>query len=75
MIDKMTKYSFILLSGDAPGFLKDLEGLGVVDITRSEKPVDDIRAGRFKVPDKKTVAPIGEFSDISSGDDSELPFS
>jgi len=41
----------------------------------TEKPVDDIRAGRFKVPDKKTVAPIGEFSDISSGDDSELPFS
>ena len=42
MIDKMTKYSFVLLSGDAPAFLKNLEELGVVDITRSEKPVDDV---------------------------------
>ena len=41
MIEKMTKYSFVLLSGDAERFLKDLEELGVVDITRSEKPVDD----------------------------------
>ena len=42
MIDKMTKYSFVLLSGDAPGFLEDLGKLGVVDITRSEKPVDEV---------------------------------
>lgn len=42
MIEKMTKYSFVLLSGDAPAFLKNLEELGVVDITRSEKPVDGI---------------------------------
>ena len=41
MIDKMTKYSFVLLSGEAESFLKELEELGVVDITRSEKPVDD----------------------------------
>ena len=41
MIEKMTKYSFVLLSGDAGRFLRDLEELGVVDITRSEKPVDD----------------------------------
>ena len=40
MIERMTKYSFVLMSGDAERFLKDLEGLGVVDITRSEKPVD-----------------------------------
>lgn len=40
MIEKMTKYSFVLLSGDAEGFLKALEDLGVVDITRSVKPVD-----------------------------------
>ncbi len=37
----MTKYSFVLLSGEAEGFLKELEELGVVDITRSEKPVDN----------------------------------
>ena len=42
MIEKMTKYSFALLSGDAEKFLLDLEGLGVVDITRSQKPVDDL---------------------------------
>ncbi|MBQ6087525.1 MAG: ATPase V [Bacteroidales bacterium] len=44
MIDRMTKYSFILLSGKAEDFLKDLEGLGVVDITRSEKAVDEVSA-------------------------------
>lgn len=37
----MLKYDFILLSGDMEGFLKKLQGLGVVDITRSTKPIDD----------------------------------
>ena len=40
MIEKMTKYSFILLSADKEKFLEDLTELGVVDITRSSKPVD-----------------------------------
>ena len=40
MITKMTKYSFILLSGEKEGFLEQLQELGVVDITRSVKPVD-----------------------------------
>ena len=40
MITKMTKYSFILLSGEKDGFLEQLQELGVVDITRSVKPVD-----------------------------------
>jgi V/A-type H+-transporting ATPase subunit I len=40
MIDKMTKYSFILLSGEKENFLKELQGLGLMDITRSVKPVD-----------------------------------
>ena len=40
MIEKMTKYSFILLSADKEKFLADLTELGVVDITRSVKPVD-----------------------------------
>ncbi len=40
MIDKMTKYSFILLSGDQEKFLEEIRDLGVVDITRSSKPVD-----------------------------------
>ena len=41
MITKMTKYSFILLSGEKEGFLEKIQELGVVDITRSVKPVDD----------------------------------
>ena len=41
MIDKMTRYSFILLSGDKEEFLEKIQKLGVVDITRSTKPVDD----------------------------------
>ena len=40
MIIRMTKYSFILLSGEKDGFLEQLQELGVVDITRSVKPVD-----------------------------------
>ncbi len=41
MITSMTKYSFILLSGEQGKFLSNLQELGVVDITRSAKPVDD----------------------------------
>ncbi len=37
----MTKYNFILLSGDVEDFLKKLQGVGVMDITRSTKPVDE----------------------------------
>ena len=40
MIAKMTQYSFILLHGDKESFLSGLQQLGVVDITRSTKPVD-----------------------------------
>ena len=40
MISKMTKYSFILLTGEKEGFLEHLQELGVVDISRSVKPVD-----------------------------------
>ena len=40
MINKMTQYSFILLHGDKEDFLSGLQQLGVVDITRSTKPVD-----------------------------------
>jgi len=41
MIDKMTKYSFILLSSASEGFLDKLAETGVVDISRSSKPVDE----------------------------------
>ena len=40
MITKMTKYSFVLLTGEKEGFLELLQELGVVDISRSVKPID-----------------------------------
>ena len=40
MITSMTKYSFILLNGQQEGFLEKLQEIGLVDITRSVKPVD-----------------------------------
>jgi V/A-type H+-transporting ATPase subunit I len=41
MVTEMTKYDFILMSGDADAFLEKLQSVGVVDITRSLKPIDD----------------------------------
>ncbi len=41
MITEMTKYDFVLLSGDAEAFLLQLQGIGIVDITRSQVPVDE----------------------------------
>ena len=41
MVEKMIKYSFILLSEETDGFLNKLQELGVVDVTRSAKPIDD----------------------------------
>ena len=40
MIEKMTKYSFILLNREKEGFLDELSALGVMDISRSTKPID-----------------------------------
>ena len=39
MISPMTKYSFILLSGQTEEFLSKIQDLGVIDITRSVKQV------------------------------------
>ena len=41
MIEKMTKYSMILLKGQQESFLEGLQELGLVDITRSTKALDD----------------------------------
>ena len=41
MVTEMTKYDFILMSGDADAFLEKLQSVGVVDITRSMKPIDE----------------------------------
>ena len=47
MITKMTKYSFVLLTGEKEGFLEQLQELGVVDISRSVKPVDSDSSEMF----------------------------
>ena len=41
MITPMTKYSFILLSGEQQALLEHIQEVGLVDITRSAKPLDD----------------------------------
>ena len=41
MIASMTKYSFILLNGQQNNLLEQLQEIGLVDITRSTKPIDD----------------------------------
>ena len=41
MVTEMTKYGFILMSGEADAFLEKLQEIGMVDITRSVKPIDE----------------------------------
>ncbi len=41
MISPMTKYSFVLLNGEQDSLLEKLQEIGLMDITRSVKPVDD----------------------------------
>ena len=54
MIIKMTKYSFILMTEEKEGFLEQLQELGVVDISRSVKPVDQDSSEMFaKVTSRK----------------------
>ena len=43
----MTKYSFILMTGEKEGFLEQLQELGVVDISRSVKPIDQDSSEMF----------------------------
>lgn len=41
MIVKMDKYSFILFHSDLDKFLLNIQSLGIVDITRQNKAIDD----------------------------------
>ena len=52
MIEKMTRYNFILPGGEEDRFLARLGELGVVDITRSVKPVDDKSAAMLQEAEK-----------------------
>ncbi|MBQ3438805.1 MAG: ATPase V [Bacteroidales bacterium] len=49
----MTKYSFILLKGDQEGLLEKLQEIGLVDITRSVKPIDDKSAAILAEAERK----------------------
>ena len=52
MIEKMTRYNFILPGGEEGAFLARLGELGVVDITRSVKPVDEKSAAMLQEAEK-----------------------
>lgn len=68
MIDQMTRYDFILLSGSKDSFLESLGALGVMDITRSSKPVDGKSAAMLS-----DIEAVGsEISRIEKGYDDTL---
>ena len=58
MVIEMTKYSFILLEEETEGFLERLQQLGVVDMTRSTKPVDEESSAMLEkaTEEKKAIA-------------------
>ena len=70
MVDKMIKYSFILLSEETDGFLNKLQALGVVDVTRSAKPIDDHSAAMLdSVATAKRV--IGKLESVNYSKDED----
>ena len=68
MITPMTRYDFILLSSGTEAFLEKIQSLGVVDITRSVKPVDSTSAALLE----KITSLKAEISDIEKGSDAHL---
>jgi len=72
MITKMTKYSFILLTGEKEEFLEQLQELGVVDISRSVKPIDSDSSVMFhKVERARKTIEYLESIDYSKDTDAE----
>lgn len=68
MIASMTKYSFILLNGEQEGLLEKLQETGLVDITRSVKPVDGKSGELFAgVERRKTLIQALERIDFPEG--------
>lgn len=49
MIKKMTKYTFVVMNSEVETFLARLQELGVVDITRSSRPVDASSKAQFEL--------------------------
>ena len=72
MVDKMMKYSFILLSGETEDFLNRIQELGVVDVIRSARPVDERSAAMMDsaAADKKVIGKL-EGLDFSKDADHE----
>ena len=68
MIEKMTRYDFVLLSSCRDGFIESLSALGVMDVTRSSKPIDETSAGMLS----RIEALNAEINRISKGRDSHL---
>lgn len=72
MITKMTKYSFVLLTGEKEGFLDQLQELGVVDISRSVKPIDSDSSVMFhKAERARKTLEFLESIDYSKDTDAE----
>ena len=72
MITKMTKYSFVLLTGEKEGFLEQLQELGVVDISRSVKPIDSDSSVMFhKAERARKTLEFLESIDYSKDTDAE----
>lgn len=71
MIEKMTKYSFLLLSGEEEKFLSALQELGVVDITRSTKPIDDSSEKMLGITEDYRKA-LNELNKIDYSSDKDL---
>ena len=73
MIEKMTKYSFILLSSYTEEFLQKLQQIGMMDITRSHKPVDEASAALLdRMKDCKDTAAYLKKADWSKDPDKEF---
>ncbi len=68
MIEKMTRYDFILLSGRKEAFLDSLCELGVMDIQHSSKPVDARSEGMLS----RLEALRAEIRRIEKGTDAHL---
>ena len=68
MIERMDKYSFVLFSSQKEEFLRELQALGVVDITRSSKPVDEHSAALLDEAERLRR----EIADISAGSDARV---
>ena len=72
MIEKMTKYSFIMLSSYTEDFLQKLQEIGMMDITRSRKPVDEASAALLdRMKDCKDTAAYLKKADWSKDPDAK----